>query len=533
MFPTAIKGATSEALPSDIGSVLQRLSVAFLAFMAFACVHAILYHLHYILAPFVLSGFLVFALEPSVKKIYRSLAGLSPPYRWCCCCMHRRWRSRHIDTSSEQESEASSEESTESEERQEARVLLPDQAGADWEGYSVRILDGGCRMVAVLIVLAGLILLAVSLVYLLASGALHIKDHWQAYQKGVDSWVAWLDSMRDAIVARSKVSGALDARVKMVYTNILTRVQELILQLVNSIVTFVSEGVSFAVMVLLYMLFWLFQPLPISGKASSLVQSYIWKKALVGFLYGMSVAMFLFCLRIDLPIFFGLVSFCLYFVPEVGAFISMLAPVPLILLNGNFESPIVLLFVALLGQVFLKLLIGNFLELRLVSDDEEMSLHPVWVLLSLNYFGFLWGPVGMLVSVPLLATLKSIVISKEEELREQQPYIAELARNISACLEGRKNQGKERRRSTWLLPFAFRPSQQKEELEAHCQPQIAEPPLSASIDAAQDDTTLKEEVGGPPKKVRQPALAKTSQSEAADLEEAGHSTATSAHTEGQ
>jgi len=533
MFPPATQGVTSAALPSDIGSVLQRMAVALLGLVALACAHAMLYHLHYILAPFILSGFLVFALEPSVQKIYKSLAGLDERKRWCCCCMRRRWRSRRLQQG-DASSEASEEESADSEDHQEAQILLGDQAGADWEGYTIRVMDGVCRLIAVILVLGGVLLIALFLIYLLASGAMQIKDNWLAYQKGAESWVSWLDDLRNAIITRLKLSKAMDSRVKMVYTNVLARFQELILQLVNMIVAFVTGGVSFAVIVLMYMLFWLFQPLPISGKASTLVQSYILTKTLVAFLYGTSVASLLFCLGVDLPTFFGLVSFCLYFVPEVGAFISMLAPVPLILLNGNLDHPISVLMVALIGQVLLKLLIGNFLELRLVSKDDEMSLHPVWVLLSLNYFGFLWGPVGMLISVPLLATLKSILISKEEELKEQQPFLADCAGNVLACLEGRKRRDDRRRRSTWLLPFATPAAPQKEmpqESAAENRPQPEE------ADVPQSDPVSKEEVSEEPaasmatgpKKTRQPESLKASQPEeggaqpevgsAADIEE--------------
>jgi len=512
MFPSATKGATAEAWPSDLPSVLQQIAVGLLSLVALACAHAILYHLHYILAPFILSGFLVFALEPSVDRIHKMLAGLAPPNRWCCCCMQRRWRSRRLaqsDVSSGSDSESSL-----SDEARETQILLGDQVESDWEGYSIRILDAACRFVAVVLVLAGMMFVMSGVVYLLASGALQIKDNWAAYQKGMHAWVAWFDKMRDTLVGRLNLSGTMDTRVKMVYTNVLVKCQDSILELVNMLITFVTGGVSFAVIVLLYMLFWLYQPLPIGGKASTLVQSYIWKKTLVSILYGTSVACFLFCLGVDLPTFFGLVSFCLYFVPEVGAFISMLAPVPLILLNGNFDSPIQVLIVALVGQVVLKLLIGNFLELRMVSDDEEMSLHPVWVLLSLNYFGFLWGPVGMLVSVPLLATLKSIVISEEERLRTTQPAISGFAANVLACLEGRRRR-EERRRSSWLLPFALKGGPAKGQDVPAQQEQQRSPDMPQAEAAAKEPSTA---VPTAPKKTAKPEQGPAS-SAAADVEE--------------
>lgn len=526
MFGSGVGSKSSDELPSDFGSVMQRIAIVLLSLVALACAHAMLYHLHYILAPFILSGFLVFALEPSVTRIYNLLAGLALPYRWCCCCMHRRWRGRGERNRDGSSSDESSDDSFGVDEHEEAQMLLDDHSGADWEGWATHILDGLCRLIAVVFVLGTLILFIAFLFYLLASGALQIKENWAAYQKGMGSWIAWCDQMRDMLVGQLKLSPALNARVRTMYTSVLVRFQDLILELVNMMLNFVTGSVSFAVIVILYMLFWLFQPLPISGKASTLVQSYLWKKTVVSFLYGVSVALLLRCLGIDLPAFFGLVSFFLNFVPEVGALISMLAPVPLILLNGNIQSPVTYVIISLIGQVVLKLMIGNVLELRLVSADDEMSLHPVWVLLSLNYFGFLWGPVGMLISVPLLATLKSIVISREEELKVKQPYLSDLAGQVLACLEGRGRKD-ERRRSTWLLPFAGGPASMtpkekdlmQDTLHTHYGP-IEEAPHTTSPSSVEGLATEKSDVQPPvaaataPKKPRQPEASRSVQADA-------------------
>jgi predicted PurR-regulated permease PerM len=508
-----------------MGSIMQRIGIAFLGFLALACTHAMLYHLHYILAPFFLSAILVFGLEPSVQKLYKSLAGLSHPHRWCCCCATRRWRSRALSRGNLawKQGDSSSEDSPDAEGRQEAQVLLADKEDGEWEKYSIRLLDAMCRLVAVLIVVASVILVAVLLIYFLAGGAFKIKDNWSAYQKGASGWSVWLDKMRDSAVSRLHFSRSMDARVRMVYTNILSRFQQMIEQLVDRIVAFATGGISLAVMVILYMIFWLFQPLPISGHASVLVQTYLWKKSLVAFLYGMGVTLLLSCLHIDLPMFFGLVAFCLHFVPEVGAFISMIAPMPLIFLNGELEHPFRCMLISLFGQIVLKLLI-NLVEMRLISADDEMSLHPVWVLLSLNYFGFLWGPVGMLISVPLLAIMKSMIISQQEEMETKQPFIADIAGYFLACLEGRKRHTV-RRRSVWLfpleLPFGLTPSmafiQNKEIVH-----KLEKESTSEEEEEAEEQGFVTDAVGEPspltsaaPKKIRKSEATRTSQQDVA------------------
>lgn len=396
----------------------------------------------------------------------------------------------------------------EAEERQEMQTLTGDDATSDWEGFWIRVLDGLCRMVAVAAAILGLIFVAFFLISMLARGAYEVKANWKDYQVGMQRLLSIFDHVRDGLVKTLKLSGSLDARVKMIYTNAVDRIQELVLALVDSIAGFVTGGVSFAAMVVLYMLFWLFQPLPIGGKASALVRSYIWKKTIVSVLYGCSVAILLHCLGVDLPVFFGIVSFFFNYVPEVGAFISMLAPMPIILLDGKLDNPISWLLIATLGQIALKLLIGNALELSLIHDDAEMSIHPVWVLLGLNYFCLIWGLPGMLVSVPIMATLKSLAISAQEELKDDQPDISKLLVRFLACLEGRKKHGEYRRRmSLWSLPFSVAAT---EKIETGI-PQEA--PLAAPLDAevstsATQRTPIAEEPVMPgestaPKKTRQ------------------------------
>mmetsp|Transcript_105385 Transcript_105385/g.183287 ORF Transcript_105385/g.183287 Transcript_105385/m.183287 type:complete len:507 (+) Transcript_105385:76-1596(+) len=446
--------AISDVPSRDFNTILQTISVIFLGLMALACVHALLYHLHSVLAPFVLAGFLVFAVEPSVEILYRGLAGLSSPYRWCCCCALRRWkRPKHEESDGSAEPEDSPSES-ESPEHAETEVLLGEDSSEDgFRPFMVKVLDGLCRFAAVLLVLGAMIFTLLTLVSLLARGAVRVRENWSDYQQGMVRMTAWLDKMKDFLVVQLQLSGKVDYRMKMVYTNVLSRFEDMILEVVNMILGAVTGGVYFAVIAILYMLFWLLRPLPIAGKATALVHSYIWKKTVVSSLYGSSIGLMLHLMGVDLAIFFGLVTFSLNYVPEVGALIAMIVPIPVILLDGKQHAPFLCLIAAIIGQIVLKLVFGNILELRLIQDDKAMRIHPVWVLLGLNYFGFIWGPVGMLISVPLMAMLKSIISKTAEDMEEVN--IALYAQDFLACLEGRKRWREKReitRRQTAYQP---------------------------------------------------------------------------------
>ena len=103
---------------------------------------------------------------------------------------------------------------------------------------------------------------------------------------------------------------------------------------------------------------------------------------------------------LDFAILWGFLAFALNFIPNIG---SIIAAVPAVLLSlvqlGTTET---------LGVILLYLtvntLIGNFLEPRYMG--QRVGLSTLVVFLSLVFWGWLLGLVGMLLSVPLTMTVK-------------------------------------------------------------------------------------------------------------------------------
>lgn len=390
-----------------------------LAVVGLTCLHGLLYHLHAILVPFVLSGFLVLALQPSVEFLYDLLAGRRWPSRWCCCGPRRTLSASPTRVPSR-------------------RLSLGSDNGEDC-GITAEVVehvaDGLCRFVAVSLVLWAMLVLVLFVVMLLCHGAIHMRDNWESYRMGIERVNNWQDSMIDAVSGEFHMTADMEKRLKEGYYGILTKTEEGVWELVNTVVSSVSEGLSSLVLLFLYVLFWLLTPLPTGGKAGALVRSYIYKKTTVSFFFGLCVALLFLSLGIDLAVLFGIISFFLNYVPEVGAFISMVVPIPVILLDGRLQHPILILVKAIIGQLVLKFLFSNILEVKLIERDREMSIHPVWVILGLSYFGFVWGPIGMLISVPMMALVKTAALSASTG---QDGSIVGGAQVLLACIEGRK-----------------------------------------------------------------------------------------------
>jgi len=102
-----------------------------------------------------------------------------------------------------------------------------------------------------------------------------------------------------------------------------------------------------------------------------------------------------------------MLTFLFNFVPEVGPFFSIVLPCPVIILDGRHEDPVTTLVVCLVGQFILKFVFGNLVEVALIETQKEMRMHPVIILFFVAFFGWIWGPTGMLLSVPLMSALKA------------------------------------------------------------------------------------------------------------------------------
>ena len=97
----------------------------------------------------------------------------------------------------------------------------------------------------------------------------------------------------------------------------------------------------------------------------------------------------------------GLISGLITFIPYVGSLTGLVLSLGVAVAQfwPDYTSILMVLGIFLVGQFFE----GNVLSPKLVG--ESVGLHPVWVIFALLAFGYLFGFVGLLVAVPLAATI--------------------------------------------------------------------------------------------------------------------------------
>ena len=159
------------------------------------------------------------------------------------------------------------------------------------------------------------------------------------------------------------------------------------------------------------------------------MRRYLLTKTLFNLTTGALVTALLAAFGVDFPLLWGLLTFLAHYIPSVGAVISV--GLPTIFLFLQF-SPGMALLIALLNAA-LQFLMGNAVEPRIMGSSLDLS--PLLVLISLLFWGWLWGPWGMVLSVPITSTIK-IICENVEPLRP-----------IAVLMSGSLEHAKPRRRA--------------------------------------------------------------------------------------
>lgn len=153
------------------------------------------------------------------------------------------------------------------------------------------------------------------------------------------------------------------------------------------------------------------------------VRSYLLTKIIASLATGVLTAIALRMIGVPSAMLFGLLAFLLNFIPSIGSIIAALLPIPMALITFDLStsSGVVSVILALAVPGSIQFLIGNVIEPKVMGDS--LDLHPVVVMLSLMFWGTIWGPIGMLLAVPITAVIKLML----EKLEPTQPIARAMA----------------------------------------------------------------------------------------------------------
>jgi AI-2 transport protein TqsA len=247
----------------------------------------------------------------------------------------------------------------------------------------------------------GLLIIAL-FVLLVATTVASIAEHFGTYEA---EFTQLTDRVSRAL-ALERIRVPDDVDVCRLFSIPGDEVRSLISSLVGEITGIISNGV----LVLIFMVFILLgrQAGPrdatgLLGEIETQVKRYVVRMTLFSVLTGVCVGATLKVLGVEYAWVFGFLAFLLNFIPNVGAIIATLLPLPVILLS---PLPVAVQVLAVVVPGAIQFGIG-ILQPKVMGGS--LGLHPVTVLLALIFFGMIWGIVGAFLATPIAAVLKIVL----------------------------------------------------------------------------------------------------------------------------
>ncbi len=195
---------------------------------------------------------------------------------------------------------------------------------------------------------------------------------------------------------------------------------ELFTELLDSSVSLMSE----TTLILIYVLFMMAEERILRGKIESLftsreqkvkflstvseldqsIRTYITVKTLLCFTSALLSYLVMLLFGVDFAILWALLIFFLNYIPIVGAIIGPLFPALIAFLQFDQMSTAVMVLLILL---VIQLIIGNFIEPKALGN--RLNLSPLVVIISLAFWGTIWGIAGMFLCVPITVMLMIVL----------------------------------------------------------------------------------------------------------------------------
>ena len=119
-----------------------------------------------------------------------------------------------------------------------------------------------------------------------------------------------------------------------------------------------------------------------------------------GILTGFACALF----GIKFAVLWGFLAFLFNYIPYIGSIAAVILPIVLSVLQ--FPGSYLPVFSAL-SLIIIQLTIGSYLDPEIMGN--RFNLSPIIILISLFFWGYVWGMVGTFLAVPITAIIKIVI----------------------------------------------------------------------------------------------------------------------------
>lgn len=138
------------------------------------------------------------------------------------------------------------------------------------------------------------------------------------------------------------------------------------------------------------------------------IKRYLMLKTLISLATGVLVTVWLIILQVDFPVLWGTLAFLLNYIPNIGSLIAAVPGILLAFLQLGFGGAVL----TAAGYLLINMVLANLIEPRVMG--QGVGLSTLVVFLSLIFWGWVLGPIGMLLSVPLTMIFRILLDAVDE-----------------------------------------------------------------------------------------------------------------------
>ena len=138
-------------------------------------------------------------------------------------------------------------------------------------------------------------------------------------------------------------------------------------------------------------------------KIEKQLNTYILTKTFINFMSSSLSGFAIFIIGVDFPILSGLLIFTFGFIPNIGSVVAVSFPILICFLKFGLSWQ---LFTTIGVLTLINSFFGNYLEPKLMG--YKFNLSPVFIIILVVLWGWIWGPIGMLLAVPITAVFDII-----------------------------------------------------------------------------------------------------------------------------
>ena len=143
-------------------------------------------------------------------------------------------------------------------------------------------------------------------------------------------------------------------------------------------------------------------------RSASDIQKYLGVKTLISALTGLLAGVWCYFLDLQYPLLWAILAFLFNYIPAVGSTVASIPAIVEALVQHGTGGAVGVA----VGYILVNFSLDNFVQPTLLGN--RFGISALVVVLSVIFWGWLWGPLGMFLAVPLTMVLKVLLDNNTE-----------------------------------------------------------------------------------------------------------------------